>query len=223
MELKNRPVWLLPALSALVAAAIGAVIGAVVVGTQFSARNGDTQASAPTRVSGQAEIGGPFTLVNQDGETVTDADFRGKAMLIYFGFTYCPDFCPASLQIMDAALDRLPEADRDRFQPILISVDPERDTPALLKQYVSADVFPEALVGLTGSPEQVRDAARAYRVYYARVDDDGVSSDYTVDHSSLIYLMGPDGNFVDVFPHNTTPDQMAARLQRFLQENPVQS
>jgi len=219
MDLKNRPVWLLPALFA----AAAAMLSVVIVATQLGAQGDGEPSAAPMRISGQADIGGPFTLVNQDGETVTDADFRGKAMLIYFGFTYCPDICPASLQVMDAALDRLPEDQRSAFQPILISVDPERDTPESLAEYVASDAFPDGLVGLTGSPEQVRAAARAYRVFYSRVEDDGVSSTYTVDHSSLIYLMGPDGEFVDVFPHATPPDAIAARLQRFLQEGPVQS
>jgi protein SCO1/2 len=219
MDLNNRPVWLLPALSA--AAAL--VLAAILVSTLLGARSEPGSGPAPMRVSGEAQIGGPFTLINQDGETVTEETFRGKAMLIYFGFTYCPDICPTSLQVMKAALDQLPEDDRAAFQPLLISVDPERDTPELLAQYIDSAAFPDGLMGLTGSEEQVRAAARAYRVFYARVEDDGVSTEYTVDHSSLIYLMGPDGSFVDVFPHATTPDQMAARLQRFLQDNPVQS
>lgn len=219
MDLNKRPAWLLPVLSA----AVALVLGAVLVAAQLNARQDGGGAPAPMRVSGDAQIGGPFTLVNQDGETVTDEDFRGKAMLIYFGFTYCPDICPTSLQVMKAALDQLPENDRAAFQPLLISVDPERDTPELLAQYVESPSFPDDLVGLTGSAEQVREAARAYRVFYTRVEDDGVSSEYTVDHSSLIFLMGPDGAFADVFPHATTPDQMAARLQRFLEDNPVQS
>ena len=219
MDLKNRPAWLLPALSA----AAAALIGAVIVWTQISARGESGAGPAPVRVSGDAQIGGPFTLVNQDGETVTEADFRGRAMLIYFGFTYCPDICPTSLQVMKAALNQLPASDREAIQPILISVDPERDTPEALAEYVRSDAFPETLVGLTGSPDQVRNAARAYRVFYSRVEDDGVSSEYTVDHSSVIYLMGPDGEFVDVFPHATTPDEMAARLQSFLESDSIQS
>ena len=219
MNLRNRPVWLFPALSAIIAV----IAGAAILIPQLTARSGAAGAGAPMRVSGTAQIGGPFTLVNQDGETVTDADFRGQAMLIYFGFTYCPDICPTSLQVMKAALDQLDPQAQARFQPLLISVDPERDTPDALAQYIRSPVFPERLVALTGSPEQVRDAARAYRVFYSRVEDDGMSTLYTVDHSSLIYLMGPDGAFVDVFPHATTPDQMAVRLQRFLEDNPVQS
>ena len=218
--MSNRPLWLFPAIALGVAVVLGGALAAAVV----SRGDGDTgPRSGAVRVSGDARIGGPFTLVNQDGETVTNETYRGKAMLIYFGFTYCPDVCPLSLQVMDAALARLNEEQRAAFQPILISVDPERDTPQALAEYVQADAFPEDLVGLTGSAEQVREAARAYRVFYARIEDDGVSNDYTVDHSSLIFLMDRDGEFADVFPHGTRPDQLASRLQQFLEENPGQS
>jgi protein SCO1/2 len=218
--LSNRPLWLFPAIALGAAVILGGALGAAVI-----SRGGgdDGPRSGAVRVSGEAQIGGPFTLINQDGETVTDETYHGKAMLIYFGFTYCPDVCPLSLQVMDAALARLNESQRAAFQPILISVDPERDTPQALADYVQADAFPEGLVGLTGSPEQVREAARAYRVFYARIEDDGVSNTYTVDHSSLIFLMDRNGAFADVFPHGTSPDQLASRLQQFLEENPGQS
>jgi protein SCO1/2 len=219
MNLRKRPVWLFPAVSA----ALAALAGLFIISTQLAARSDAPTGASPVRVSGAVNIGGPFTLVNQDGETVTDADFSGKAMLIYFGFTYCPDICPTTLQVMTAALDRLDADQRAAFQPILISVDPERDTPEALAQYVQSPAFPDALVGLTGTADQVREAARAYRLYYARVQDESLSADYTVDHSSLIYLMGREGEFIDVFPHGTPPDEIAGRLQRFLDENPVQS
>ena len=214
----QRPVWLLPAIAMTAAVILGGVLASAVL-----SRGGETARSGGVRVSGEAQIGGPFTLVNQDGETVTDETYRGKAMLIYFGFTYCPDICPMSLQVMDAALAQLNEAERAAFQPLLISVDPERDTPESLKAYVQSDAFPEGLQGLTGTEEQVRAAARAYRVFYARIEDDGVSTDYTVDHSSLIFLMDQDGEFADVFPHGTSPDRIASRLQQFLEENRGQS
>lgn len=219
MNLKNRPVWLFPALSLVFAL----ILGAVIVSVQLAARDDARSGPAPMRVSGEARIGGPFTLVNQDGETVTEADFRGKPMLIYFGFTYCPDICPASLQVMNAALNQLEPQARDQFQPILISLDPQRDTPEALAQYVSSQSFPDGLTGLTGTLEQVREAAAAYRVYFTQVEDDSLTADYTVDHSSMIYLMGPQGEFVDIFPHATPPGQIAARLQQFLEDNPVQS
>jgi len=217
--MSNRPAWLLPVLALGAAVIAGAVLASTIL-----SRGGDGPVrSGGVRVSGEAQIGGPFTLVDHTGATVTDETYRGKAMLIYFGFTYCPDVCPMSLQVMDTALDQLTEDQRAAFQPILISVDPERDTPQALADYVQSDAFPAGLVGLSGSEEQVREAARAYRVYYARVEDDGVSSEYTMDHSSLIFLMDRDGNFADVFPHGTSPDQLASRLQQFIEENPGQS
>lgn len=184
---------------------------------------GEDGAGAPAavRTSGEAQVGGPFTLVNQDGETVTDEDFRGRPMLIYFGFTYCPDVCPFSLQIMDAALAQLDAEKAAEFQPILISVDPERDTPEALRDYISSPAFPEGLVGLTGTLEQVRAAADAYRVYFAKVENDGTQAEYLVDHSSLIYLMDREGRFVEVFPHGADPERIAARLNEFLDNHPA--
>ncbi|XBQ17498.1 MAG: SCO family protein [Oceanicaulis sp.] len=210
--MSQRPVWMIPAIATLLAAAAGVAILTVARG----AGEASPARSGPVRVSGEAQIGGPFTLVNQDGETVTEEDFKGKAMLIYFGFTYCPDVCPFSLQIMGAALDQLSEAERARIQPILISVDPERDTPESLEDYVSSPSFPEGLIGLTGTPEQVRQAARAYRVHYAKVENESFT-EYTVDHSSIIYLMDENGEFADVFPTSATnPDELAGRLEAFL-------
>ena len=179
--------------------------------------------SAPTRVSGEAAIGGPFTLVNHLGETVTDESFRGRAMLIYFGFTYCPDICPFSLQIMAAAMEQLTPEERARVQPLLITVDPRRDTVEQLAQYVDSPAFPENLMGLTGTEEQVREAAAQYRVVY-RINDEDDPENYLVDHSSIIYLMGSDGRFVDdVFAHGSDPASVASRLQQFLEEEDASS
>lgn len=175
---------------------------------------------AGVRVSGEANIGGPFSLVDHTGRPVTDADFRGKAMLIYFGYTYCPDICPFSLQVMAAALDRLEPEARARIQPLLITVDPERDTVEQLAQYVDSPAFPDNLIGLTGTEAQIAEAASAYRVVYRRA---GEGDDYLMDHSSIVYLMGTDGAFVDVFTHGTDPAAMAARLQDFLEEEGASS
>ena len=120
---------------------------------------------APAIASGEALIGGPFELTDQDGNTVTDQTYKGKLMLIYFGFTYCPDACPTALGVMSAALDKLDVA-AERVVPMLITVDPERDTPAVLKDYVSN--FHPRMVGLTGTPEQVAQVAKAYRVFYQK-------------------------------------------------------
>src|SRR5690606_31911637 len=158
-------------------------------------------------VIGEAAIGGPFTLVDGEGRTRTDADFRGKLMLIYFGYTYCPDVCPTELQSMMQAHDLLGPDAAAEVQPIFISVDPERDTPARVA--ASVESFGDALICLPGTPEQVAAAARAYRVYY-RKNESASATDYLVDHSSIIYLMGRDGRFLSHFGRGTAPEDMAA-------------
>ncbi len=216
---RSRPIWLLPAISG-VAALLGVFALLAVLDTRGGGQGEVTAGAggAPIRVSGQAEVGGPFELVAHTGETVTEQDFLGRPMLVYFGFTYCPDICPMSLQILDAALAQLPAEDAARFQTLLISVDPERDTPEALAQYVDTPAFPDGLVGLTGTPGQIRAAADAYRVYYARIEDDRSTAGYTMDHTSVIYLMDSKGELVDVFTHGAAPDTIAARLKRFLEE-----
>ena len=166
--------------------------------------------------TGKALIGGPFTLVNHKGQTVTDRDFRGKYMLIFFGYTFCPDVCPADLAIISQALDALGPAAR-KITPVFITIDPQRDTVAQMAEYVAN--FHKSFVGLTGTPEQIKAAAKAYRVYYARPDisknKNGKkdSADYVMDHSAITFLMGPDGNYISHFPHGTRPDAMAAKLR----------
>ena len=217
MDLKNRPIWLLPA--------IAAVVSLIGVFTLLALRDGQPGAMGPgaVRTSGEATIGGPFELVAHTGAAMSEADFLGRPMLVYFGFTYCPDICPMSLQVMASALDRLEPEDAALFQPVLISVDPERDTPESLAAYVESPAFPEGLIGLTGTPEQVRAAADAYRVYYVKVEDDNTVADYLIDHSSIIYLMDSQGKFVEVFVHGTEPATIAARLERFIDEGAVGS
>jgi protein SCO1 len=163
--------------------------------------------------SGQALIGGPFELVGKDGKTVTDKDFRGRYMLVFFGFTHCPDICPAELQVMSAALDDLGDK-ADQVVPVFITVDPERDTPELVTAYV--ENFGPNFVGLTGSLEAVDKAAKAYRVTYQKFQEEGAGDNYSVDHSALVYLMGPDGKFVTHFPYGTSPEKMAETLRRYL-------
>lgn len=163
-----------------------------------------------------AAIGGSFTLVDHDGRTVTDADFRGKWMLIFFGYTFCPDVCPTNLSTVAQALDLLgPEA--EKIVPIFVSVDPQRDTPPKLKEFVA--LFHPRLVGMTGTPEQIVDVARKYRVYYAKVPQPGgAPDDYLMDHGAITYLIGPDGAFRSHFSHGSPPDQMAARLKEVMAE-----
>ena len=163
-------------------------------------------------VSGEALIGGPFELVDQNGNTVTDQTFKGKLTLVYFGFTFCPDACPTALGIMSAALDKLGAAG-ERVVPILITVDPERDTPAVLKDYVSN--FHPRMVGLTGTPEQIAKVAKAYRVYYQKAAGTA-PDDYVMDHTLLIYLMDGDGKYITHFGPDATPDQIAEEIRKHL-------
>lgn len=165
------------------------------------------------RIMGQALVGGPFTLTDHTGKRVTEQDFRGRTMVVFFGFTFCPDVCPSGLQVMSAALDKLgPKA--DRVVPVLITVDPERDTPAQLATYVQS--FHPRLVGLTGTPAEIEAVAKAYRVYVRRVGDPKSTAGYTIDHSSIIYVMGPDGAYRTHFPHSTNVDALAAALGKLL-------
>ena len=160
-------------------------------------------------IPGGVSLGGPFALVDTTGAPVTDASYRGRWMLIYFGFTSCPDVCPTELQTVSAALDRLgPLA--TKIAPIFITIDPERDTPAALAEYVK--LFDDRLIGLSGTPDQIAAAARAYRVYFARAKSKDASS-YLMDHSSFVYLVGPDGTFRALFRQGMTVDEMAEALK----------
>jgi len=158
-------------------------------------------------------IGGPFSLVDETGAAVTEASFRGRHMLVFFGFTYCPDVCPTELAKVAATLDLL-GADAARVTPLFVTVDPERDTPDQLAQYT--DLFHPAIIGLTGSEAQVAAAARAFRVYFNRVRTGPEPSAYTMDHSAFVYLMGPDGAFRQFFSPQATPEQMAATIRAHL-------
>jgi protein SCO1 len=163
--------------------------------------------------TGKALIGGPFTLVDQTGRTVTDQDFRGRYMLVFFGFTHCPDVCPAELQVMSASLDELgPKA--DEIVPIFITLDPERDTQEAMGAFVKN--FGSRFVGLTGSPEAIAAAADAYRVAYAKIQEDTRKPDYSIDHSGLVYLMGKDGEYITQFPYGTPAAKMTETLRRYL-------
>ena len=171
--------------------------------------NGVSQSTQGISLAGGISVGGPFTLVDTNGREVTDQTFRGKWMLIYFGYTFCPDVCPTELQTMATAMDSLgPLA--DKVTPIFITVDPDRDTVAALAEYVK--LFDTRLIGLTGSEAQVSAATRAYRVYYAKAASKDNSS-YLMDHSSFLYLMGPDGTFRALFRQGIAPEELAAAIR----------
>ena len=200
----RRPILIFAALVMLLAAAIGG----------YGLSRGDL---GREQGSGAALVGGPFSLLDQDGKRVTEKDFLGKYMLVFFGYTYCPDVCPTELQVMTAALDQLgPGA--ARIQPVFVSIDPARDTPQVLKAYVAN--FGPRLIGLTGTAEEVATVAKAYRVYYARAGTGSSSTDYLMDHSSIIYLMGPDGSFVRHMAYTTDAAKLAAELKETLSTSP---
>ncbi len=169
-------------------------------------------ALAPPEASAQSvraptAAGGPFTLTATDGSTVTDASFRGKWLIVYFGYTSCPDVCPTTLMEMGAALQRLGAA-AAQVQPLFVTVDPRRDTAKVLADYLGA--FDPRIVALTGSPEQVAVAARAYRVFYERHDND--EGGYSYDHSTFVYMMDPEGSFAGALSGDTSGDRIAQEL-----------
>lgn len=157
-------------------------------------------------------IGGPFTLVDHTGRLRSDTEFRGKLMLIYFGYTYCPDVCPTDLMAISEAIDSLGTAG-ETIQPIFITIDPERDTVAHLAEYVSA--FHPRLIGLTGAVEQIRAVALSYKAYHAKVKDER-GEDYAIEHTGVIYVVGRSGQYLGFIPPQTTPDRLIEILQRQL-------
>jgi protein SCO1 len=183
----------------------------------WSQRGGQAEAP-PLAGSG---LGGPFSLIDQNGRAVTDKSFAGQYMLVYFGYTFCPDVCPLDTQKLATALRTFEKADPVRaakVQPMFITVDPERDTPIVLKQFVSA--FHPRLIGLTGTVAQVDAAKKAYKVYAQKAESPGggpaPAKDYLVDHTAIIYLMGPDGKPITFDDHNATAAQIAADLERYV-------
>ena len=156
-------------------------------------------------------IGGPFTLVDQNGKTVTNTALEGKWLLVYFGYTHCPDACPTTLNNIALALHDL-GAQRDEVRPVFITIDPDRDTSQVMKDYVTA--FDAPILALTGTAAEVAQAAKNYRVYYAKHPEAG--GDYSMDHSSVIYVMDPKGRFTASFTGEDDPKQIAERLKKLL-------
>lgn len=164
---------------------------------------------APAPNAEASAVGGSFTLTDGDGKTVTADAYRGKYLLVYFGYPFCPDVCPTTLADIVHALDTL-GAKADRVQPLFITIDPARDTPAVVRQYVAA--FSPRLQGLTGTPDQIAAVAKKYHVYYAPHRSSGASAEYTMDHSSVLYVMGPDGGFAGLIRADQGPDVIAREL-----------
>ena len=160
---------------------------------------------------GRGPIGGPFTLTDHTGRLRSDSEFRGRLMIVYFGYTFCPDVCPTDLQAITIALNALGPLAR-QVQPIFITIDPERDT-SVLAEYISA--FHPSLIGLTGSPAEVRKVANAYKAFYTKVSDER-TGEYSIDHSGVIYLMGRNGEYLGFMPPQTRPDRLTDILRTHL-------
>jgi cytochrome oxidase Cu insertion factor (SCO1/SenC/PrrC family) len=169
----------------------------------------------PVSGSGKALIGGSFTAINHKGEPVTEKTFAGKYMLVFFGYTYCPDVCPTELQVMTAALQQLGPA-ADKITPVFVSIDPDRDTPEVMAAYVSN--FDPRLVGLTGTAQQITALAKTYRVYFAKVENKASPADYLMDHTSIVYLMGPDGSFQKHFTYSTDAKVLADEIRQVIEK-----
>ncbi len=170
--------------------------------------NGQAGSSGGVSASGEAMVGGPFQLVDQTGKTVDQHLLDGKWSAVFFGYTYCPDVCPTTLQILAQAKARLGARGKD-LQVVFVSIDPDRDTPAQMKGYLATPSFPQPTIGLTGSAAQVAAIAKAYRVYYAK---QGTGDGYAMAHSSLVYLMNPKGKFDSILSESQTPDQFATQI-----------
>ncbi|HAL07866.1 MAG TPA: SCO family protein [Brevundimonas sp.] len=203
----RRPVILFAAACAVIALALGLITMVVVGGRQQAAPTTDA-------ATGQPLVGGPFTLTNQDGQAVTEKILEGKWSLVFFGFTYCPDYCPTTLGVLNAVQERMGDKAKD-LQIVFISIDPERDTPQMLKDYLSSDGFPDDVIGLTGTPEQVAQVAREYRAFYQKV---GEGEGYTMNHGLTVYLMGPDGKFRSAVAHDLGPSRTVTLIENAMEK-----
>ena len=201
MNAQRRPFRVLPVLAAFLCGLV-LVFGAII---HISGRS--PSAIGPAI----AAVGGPFHLEDQNGKPVSDEDMKGRPFLVFFGFAHCPDVCPTTLFEMSEVIRQLGK-DADRIGALFITVDPERDTPAALKDYLSS--FDPHLRGLTGDPAAVNAAIKAYRVYAKKIPLEG--NDYTMDHTAVVYLMDKDGHFVAPFNLKRTPEAAAAELRRYL-------
>ncbi len=198
--LKNPAVRVIAAVAALLAVAAGLLLYTPLGRQLWQGENS----------AGEALIGGPFRLIDQNGQARTDADFHGQFLLVYFGYSNCPDACPTTLQMFTTALDKL-GPDASKVTPIFITVDPDRDTPQVLKAYAAN--FTPRLVALSGSAADIAAAAKVYRIYYKKV---GEGADYSMDHTALVYLVGPDGRYIAHYSTETTADDLVKDLrQRF--------
>ena len=195
----------------LISALVGILL--ILIGVGFYVYN-DKTAKNFEQVSTSALIGGDFSLIDHNGKAVTQDDYKGTKKLVFFGFTNCPAVCPTELYNIAATLDELGTEDAKKIQVLFISIDPEQDTPELMKEYVGA--FHDDFIGLTGSVEQVAQAAKAFRVYYAKIPEEDSEIGYTMDHSAYSYLMDENNQYLTHLPPNSQIEDMVVKIREFL-------
>ena len=199
-----KPAPSLPVIGVMLAA-LAVIAVASWVTWSWIATDGHSSGAQDGAMRVEVDIGGPFELVDHTGKTVTDQSFHGQYVLLYFGYGFCPDVCPTELANMATAMDILgPKA--DNVTPVFITVDPERDTPEFLTDYVKN--FHPRMIGLTGTPERIGTVAKSFKVYYAK-SRESAGDDYLMDHTSFVYLLGPDGRFMSLFRGQTDPQKIA--------------
>src|SRR3569833_883687 len=198
----------MPARTARLLLALGAFVAGLVL---FSTVIFIVTGRGPSPIAMPSAVGGPFNLVDQNGKSITDQDMKGKPFLVFFGFTHCPDVCPTTLFDVSEVFRALGPDAKD-VRALFVTVDPERDTPAVLKDYLSS--FDPRIIGVTGDDAAIAAAEKSYRVYAKKVPTDG--GGYTMDHTAIVYLMNKDGRFVTPFNMKRRPEEAAADLKRYL-------
>ena len=205
------------ALIGIMLVALGMIAATAVVAWRQISDAGPAETADNAGFTAAVKIGGPFTLKSHRGNRVTDATYRGRFLFVYFGYGYCPDICPTELANMAAILDHM-GATSEKVQALFVTVDPARDTPKFLAEYVAQ--FHPKMVGLTGTQQQIADIAKKYRVFYRKAEDTS-ASEYLVDHSNFFYLMGPDGKFLSMFRGGTDPAAIAETIAKYVENYAV--
>ncbi len=205
------------ALIGIMLVALGLIAATAVVAWRQISDVGPTETAEGAGFTAAVKIGGPFTLVSHTGDRVTEATYRGRFLFVYFGYGYCPDICPTELANMAVTLDHM-GATSEKVQPLFVTIDPARDTPKFLAEYVAQ--FHPTMVGLTGTDQQIAHIAKQYRVFYRKAED-ASASEYLMDHSNFIYLLGPDGKFLSMFRGGTDPAAIAKTIAKYVENYAV--
>ncbi len=204
--------WRAPALIAAILLAAGTAYIQIRQDPPVEGRRADAARLMNELMTGKTPVGGPFTLTDPDGRRRSLAEFRGKVVLLYFGYTYCPDVCPTDLLAIGQAIRSL-EADGDGVQPLFVTLDPERDKSEILRAYATS--FHPRFVSLTGSADDIRRVATSYKVFFEKVNPPGAST-YLIDHAAFVFLLDREGRFASLFPPGTPPERMTVMVREQL-------